>query len=64
MKENEEVKEIFKTASEESVGILDINRKKVEHIPSGFLNSIFLVCNIFILKEMSFHLYQKNSLFV
>ena len=41
VKENEEVKEIFKTASEESVGILDINRKKVEHIPSGLFKFNF-----------------------
>lgn len=41
VKENEEVKEIFKTASEESVGILDINRKKVEHIPSGLFKFDF-----------------------
>ena len=41
VKENEEVKKIFKTASEKSVGILDINRKKVEHIPSGLFRFDF-----------------------
>lgn len=41
VKENEEVKEIFKTASEKSVGILDINRKEVEHIPSGLFKLDF-----------------------
>ena len=41
VKENEEVKEIFKTASKKSVGILDINRKKVEHIPSGLFEFDF-----------------------